>query len=105
MVKSNKRKSLGVPLPKIKDTFVEPAPTEEEITNLLFLWDTYAPPQYKGLLAARHTGVIAQTGERPGRFVYDDDRQCLVEVETGRVISRNEVRLAYQQFVRNYANR
>jgi hypothetical protein len=100
-----KRKPLGKPLPKIEDSFVEPSPTEEEVKGLLLLWDIYAPPEYKGLLIAKHTSVIKQTGENPGRFVYDDDLKCLVEVGTGRKISRNEVRLAYRKFVSNYANR
>lgn len=101
-----KKKPLGKPLPKIRDGFVDPAPTTEEADRLSALWDLYAPKQYKGLLRAQNKNVMEQTGKTPtSRFVWDDSTRHYVEVKTGRVISRMELHKVLSHFMQNYANR
>jgi len=100
-----KKKPLGKPLPKIADDYVDPIPTSADVDALVAQWDIYAPTRYKGLLAAKNKSVIKETGEEPGPFIFDDDIKRFVEVKTGRILSRMEVRNAYMQFVQNYARR
>lgn len=101
-----KNKTLGKPLPKIRDGYVDPVPTVEETDALAALWDLYAPKQYKGLLRAQNKNVLEQTGTKPiSRFVWDDRTRHYVEVRTGRVILRMELHRVLSDFMRNYANR
>lgn len=101
-----KKKTLGKPLPKIRESYVDPAPTAEEADGLAALWDLYAPKQYKGLLRAQNKNVLEQTGTKPtSRFVWNDTTRHYVEVKTGRVISRMELHRVLSQFTQAYGSR
>ena len=96
----------GNALPKIPDTYIDPAPNEEEMDRLVELWNIYAPRQYRGLLEAKSKTLLEQTEEKfNGPFIWDDIQKKYVETKTGRVISRQELHQAFSAFVRNYANR
>ena len=101
-----RKKAIGKPLPKVKDDYVDPAPTADDVESLVVLWDLYAPAQYRGLLRAQNKSLLEQTGEKPkGRFVWDDKTHYYIEAQTGRVISRMELHRAYSAFTQAYANR
>lgn len=103
---ANKKKPLGKPLPKTRDTYVDPAPTAEEANELVVLWDMYTPARYRGLLRAQNKSVLEQTDKKPiGRFVWDDTTRHYIEVKTGRVISRMELHRVLSQFVKSYGSR
>jgi len=85
------RKRLGSPLPAIKGAI--PAPTEAEIVLLVYNWDTYAPAKYRGMLSARPLG----TYDPKARWFYDADRRRYIS-KSGRVVSPQELRLAYLAF-------
>lgn len=93
-------------LPKIKDSYVEPPPNQEELDQLVALWDLHAPTAYKGLLKAKSKTLLEQTKQPyKGRFIWDDTTKHYVEVGTGRVLSRVEIHKAFSQFVENYSSR
>lgn len=101
-----KRKAPGKPLPKIKETYLDPAPTEDEVNALVVLWDLYAPMQYMGLLRAQNKSVLEQTGSKPtGRWIWDDTKKQYIEVSTGRTLSRMELHRAFSAFSQAYASR
>lgn len=106
MAVKKKKRPLGDPLPKTSANYVDPAPAEDEVNGLVALWDLFAPPEYTGMLRAENKTVLEQTGQKPkGRFIWDDQIKRYIRVETGRVITRKELHIAYSEFVRAYADR
>ena len=101
---TKQKKPLGKPLPKIKESYIDPVPTVEETDALVILWDLYAPAKYKGLLRAQNKSVLEQTGEKPkGRWLWDEQSKKYIEVKTGRALSRMELHRVFSEFTSKYA--
>lgn len=101
-----KKKLLGKPLPKINESYIDPAPTVEETDAMVMLWDQYAPAKYKGLLRAQNKRLLEQTGEKPvGNWLWDDKTKQYIEVRTGRPLSRMELHRALSAFTEQFASR
>lgn len=105
MSTSKPKKPLGAPLPKVKDDYIDPPPTEDEVNALVALWDQYANKRYKGLLRAQNKSMMEQTNQPiTERFVWDDQRGNYIEVATSRRLSRLELHRAFSEFVNAYSN-
>lgn len=101
-----KLKPLGKPLPKIPETYIDPAPTVEETDAMVVLWDQYAPAKYKGLLRAQNKRLLEETGEKPtGGWLWDDKTKQYIEVRTGRALPRMELHRALSAFTEQYTSR
>lgn len=101
-----KKKPLGKPLPPIKETYIDPAPTVEETDAMVVLWDQYAPAKYRGLLRAQNKRLLEQTGEKPtGRWLWDDQTKQYIEVRTGLPLPRMELHRALSTFTERFASR
>lgn len=96
-IKKPPKKALGKPLPEVNE--IAP-PGEQEINNLVSLWDRYAPRRYAGLMNAESKSVLAATGAKPrGKFVWDEQNLVYIVAKTGRVIGLDELHNALRAFV------
>jgi len=103
--KPKTRKPLGAPLPPVKDDYIDPPPTEDEVNALVALWDQYVDKRYRGLLRAQNKGVMEQTKQEvTSRFLWDDQTGQYIEVATGRRLSRRELHRAFSEFINAYSN-
>lgn len=101
-----KRIPLGKPLPKIKDGYQEPAPSEAEAEALVSLWDQFAPAEYRGLMNSQTKSILEATGQKAkSRFVWDDQKKHYIRVATGKVVSRAELHKALSSFMNAYSGR
>jgi len=82
----------GKPLPPVKD--IAP-PSEQELDELAALWDATVDAKYKGLLDAQPLGTPNATA----RFLYDRANMRYIDRATGRILTRQEVKAAFNQFV------
>ena len=101
-----KRVPLGKPLPKIKDGYQDPAPSEAEAEALVSLWDQFAPAEYRGLMNSQTKSVLEVTGQKAkSRFVWDDQKKHYIRAATGAVVTRAELHQALSTFVKAYSGR
>lgn len=99
---TRKRKPLGKALPVV--TAVFGAPTQEEADLLISLWDTYAPPQYAGMMNAEDSAMLEETGQEPtGAYVWNASSLTYTNVKTGHVVDQDEALAALSAFVRAYS--
>lgn len=101
-----KRVPLGKPLPKIKDSYEETAPSEVEVEALVSLWDRFAPAEYRGLMNSQTKSFLEATKQKASsRFVWDDQKKHYIRVATGAVLTRAELHQALSSFVKAYSGR
>ncbi len=101
-----KRVPLGKPLPKIKDGYQEPAPSEVEAEALVSLWDQFAPAEFRGLTNSQTKSVLEATRKTPQtRFVWDDQKKRYIRAANGKVVTRAELHRALSSFVKAYSGR
>lgn len=106
MAKKKKRVPLGKPLPRISETYEEPAPSEIDLDALTSLWDQFAPARFRGLLDAENKNVLEQTAQRPsGRFVWDDQAKKYKDLLTGQMLTREDLHQALSAFAKSYTGR
>lgn len=101
-----KRVPLGKPLPKIKNSYQEPVPSEADADALVSLWDQFAPAEYRGLMNSQTKSVLEATGQKAkSRFVWDDQKKHYIRAATGVVVTRAELHQALSTFVKAYSGR
>ncbi len=100
---TRKRVPLGKPLPKIKDGYQEPTPSEAEVKALVSLWDQFAPADFRDLTNSQTKSVLEATGQKPQtRFVWDDLKKRYIRAANGKVVTRAELHRALSSFVKAY---
>lgn len=88
------------------ESYVDPAPTDEEIDQLIATWDANVPADYRGLLESPSLTKLSQTGEEyNGRWVWDDRNKQYIDRRTGRPLSQTELHRIFSGFVRSYTRR
>lgn len=101
-----KRVPLGKPLPKIKDGYQDPAPSEAEAEALVSLWDQFAPAAYRGLMNSQTKSVLEATQQKPKTpFIWDDQKKHYIRAKTGAVVTRAELHQALSSFMKAYSGR
>lgn len=90
---ATKRRPLGKPLPRVKDTD-NTAPTAEQVDRTNALWDSVVPAKWLGMLDAKPLGW---TGTPKPRFFYDEITQTLTRAN-GVIVTIDERRRAYLAF-------
>ena len=89
---TNKRVPLGKDtLPPVTGDI--PAPSQAEQDVVISNWNTYAQPEYRGMLEARPVGA----DDPKARWFYDPVKRCYISRD-GHVVTSDELRKAYLAF-------
>lgn len=88
------------------ESYVDPAPANEDVDHLVATWDANAPEDYRGLLEAPSLTKLSQTGEDyAGRWVWDDRKGQYIDRKTGRPLSNADLHRVFSAFVESFTRR
>lgn len=100
------KKNLGSGLPPIKNSYVDPAPTNEEVDSLIAVWNANVPPEYRGMLEAPSLTMLASTDSKyTGRWVWDDQNKAYIDRKTGSTVTTQKLHQIFSGFIRSYTSR
>lgn len=91
--------TIGTPLPRIPDDYVEPPPDSIEIQQLSALWDQYAPKQYRGIIDAK---PIEDRAEVKALWYWDQSAREYVNGKTGQRVPVRELQAAVREFTKGF---